>query len=185
MLSSGKLAAAFLLAAAIGPPLQAQSSQAKELYTEALAREADLRKSLATAAASASADAVITRVRALVGAYEDMARLFPSSSLSDDALWQGASLAADAFWQYGEDKEKTTALRLLQTLTAKFGGGPLAKKAPEQIRRLTAAASHPTTERRPAVPSAPAAPIGPPLAGASSLPSSPPARPVSSGTVAL
>ena len=71
-------------------------------------------------------------VRALAGAYEDMSRLFPASGYSDNALWQGALLAADAFWQFGDAVDRTTALRLFSSLTARF---PTARSPRRSLRR--------------------------------------------------
>src|SRR5215510_9533804 len=88
---------ALLLSAAI--PLAAQTSQGQRLYNDALERERQLRSELSSRNASPS---VLTKARALVGAYEDMSRLFPGSGYGDNALWQGARLAADVFWQFGD-----------------------------------------------------------------------------------
>jgi hypothetical protein len=70
--------------------LLAQSPQPRALYEEARARDAALRKSLDV---NTTDEALLARLRTLVTTYEDIARLFPSSPYSDDALWQGARLS--------------------------------------------------------------------------------------------
>src|SRR4029434_7389627 len=106
MRSFARLVAAALLLASTMPVLLAQTSQGQRLYNEALERERGLRKELDSSAANA---ALLTRVRALVGAYEDMSKLFSSSDYADNALWQGARLSADAFWQFGEAADRSTS----------------------------------------------------------------------------
>jgi N-acetylmuramoyl-L-alanine amidase len=178
MLSSGSAVTILLLLAVLGGAVQAQA-QPRTLYEEALARETALRPGLDTLTpGTPGADAVIKRVRALVGAYDDMARLFPSSGYSDNALWQGASLAADTFWQFGDAADKKTALRMFDALLTKFDGNPLAAKAPEQMRRLAAAGAAPAVAARSAA-------VRPPPAPAASATTSAPARPPIPNSVAL
>ena len=117
---------------------RAQSAQAKSLYTQALEREASLRKELDEPAAKLSAETLV-RIRTLVGTYEDLARLFPTGGYSDNALWQGAMLSADAFRRFGDATDRGAALQLLEALTTKFAGSTLAKKAPGEVKRLAEA----------------------------------------------
>ena len=124
--------AAVLLSAAI--PLAAQTSQAQRIYNDALERERQLRSELTSPGASSS---VLTRVRALVGAYEDMSRLFPGSGYADDALWQGARLAADAFWQFGDATDRSTSLRLFGALKSRYPSSSFVRQVPEHTKRLT------------------------------------------------
>jgi N-acetylmuramoyl-L-alanine amidase len=197
MRSSGRAASAALLVTALTVAPQAQSSQPKALYTEAVAREAVLRKQLDALPSQAQPEPLLTRVRTLVSAYDDMSRLFPSSGYGDNALWQGASLAADAFWQFGTAAERATALRLYEALTARFPTSSLVKQVPAQIKRLAAATERtaPATVAPPA-PSplartspvaSPPAPSQPALAApAARTPVTPPPRSrTRSGTVAL
>jgi len=173
------VAAALVLGSAM-PALLAQSSQSQRLYSDAMDRERVLRKAMG---ASAASPALLPRVRALVGAYEDMSKLFPSSPLSDDALWQGARLSADAFWQFGEAMDQATALRLFNALTSRYPTSSFAKQAPEHTKRLRAAqvaltppASHAAARpvsQAPLARPASQAPSGPPASQA------PPARPAS------
>jgi N-acetylmuramoyl-L-alanine amidase len=188
MRSSGKTAAAALLVMALTAVSQAQSSQPKTLYTQALARETVLRKQLDALSNRAPAEPLLARVRTLVTTYDDLSRLFPSSGYSDNALWQGASLAADAFWQFGGADDRATALRLYDALTSRFPTSSLVKQVPAQIKRLAAVTA---TTAPPAVASpAPSSPVPSPPAPAPPAARPPaPAPPVrtrtSSGTVAL
>jgi len=126
------IVAALLLASTM-PVVLAQPSQPQRLYNEALERERGLRKDLESPGANTT---LLIRVRALVGAYEDMSKLFSGSDYADNALWQGARLSADAFWQFGEATDRATALRLFTRLTTKFPASTFARQVPEQTKRL-------------------------------------------------
>lgn len=151
------LSRAFILAAALfcvvpsGNTARAQSSQAGDLYGQATARETGLRRELQTHRAGTASAPLLKRIRALVGAFNDLSRLFPTSGYSDDALWHGAMLSADAFWTFGEATDRTTALRLLEALTARFPSSSRVKQVPAQIERLQAAkpTSKPVVATRP------------------------------------
>jgi hypothetical protein len=123
---------AVLVLVTLAPAVHAQTtatsatSQPKRLYEDALARERMLRADIQLARTNEAQSSVLTRVRALVGAYDDMSRLFPSSGYGDNALWQGAVLAADAFWQFGDPIDRTSSLRLFSALTARYPGSALA-----------------------------------------------------------
>jgi N-acetylmuramoyl-L-alanine amidase len=169
----------------LAPAVHAQTSQPKKLYDDALGRERMLRQDLQRARTDEAQSAVLTRIRALTGAYEDMSRLFPSSGYADNALWQGAVLAADAFWQFGDAADRTAALRLFSTLTSRFPASSLTTKVASQTQRLQVA--KPTTTApavRAAAPSVPPArapaPSAPPRAAAVSTPS-----PATTGLAAL
>jgi N-acetylmuramoyl-L-alanine amidase len=127
---------AVLVLVALAPVVHAQTSQPKKLYEDALARERLLRADIQRAGTEEAQASVLLRVRALVGAYDDMSRLFPGSGYGDNALWQGAVLAADAFWQFGDAVDRTLALRLFSALTARFPGSALATRVGTQTKRL-------------------------------------------------
>jgi N-acetylmuramoyl-L-alanine amidase len=116
-----------------------QGSNAAALYREAIKREAALRHDIDTRGAGTAATPLLERARILVGAYEDMARLFPTSSYSDDALWHGALLASDAFWEFGQRDDRTSALRLFNTLARRFPTSSLVKQMASHVQRLEAA----------------------------------------------
>src|SRR5918993_667737 len=78
----------FVLAVLLAAGVHAQAQDAN-LYKQALTREAALRADLAELRAGEPVAAVLQRIRVMVGAYEDIAQLFPSSDYGDNALWQG------------------------------------------------------------------------------------------------
>jgi len=196
MRSFAKAVAVALLVASTMPEALAQSSQAQRLYQDALERERALRKEMNAPEASPS---LLTRIRALVGAYDDMSKLFPSSGFGDNALWQGARLSADAFWQFGEAIDRTAALRLFTALTSRFPASSLGRQVPEHTKRLNDAkagasplaaprvatapppASRPVPNTPPASPPVPITPpasarVAPPRASPP-MPTTPPASP--------
>jgi N-acetylmuramoyl-L-alanine amidase len=120
----------------LAPAVYAQTSQPKKLYDDALVRERILRQDLQRAHTDEAQSSVLTRIRALAGAYEDLSRLFPSSGYADDALWQGALLAADAFWQFGDAPDRTMALRLFSSLASRFPASSLTTKVASHTKRL-------------------------------------------------
>ena len=126
-----------VVVAAIAPVVHAQqTSQSKKLYDDALVREKILRQDLQHARTPESQAAVLLRVRALTGAYEDMSRLFTSSGYADNALWQGAVLSADAFWQFGDAIDRAMALKLFTALTSRFPSSSLVSKVSSHTKRL-------------------------------------------------
>src|SRR5687767_2962127 len=138
------LAVAILVAtAALGVELRAQTADAT--YSEVVAREADLRRELDLAPQlraqppGAASTALLRRVRATVEAYEAFVRRFPRSGNSDDALWRGAVLSADAFWQFGDARDRITALRLFELVVTQYPTSPFVKQVVSQTARLTAA----------------------------------------------
>jgi len=116
-----------------------QGSNAAALYREATRREAALRRDIDTRGAGAAATPLLERARILVGAYEDIARLFPASSYGDDALWHGAMLVSDAFWEFGQRDDRTSALRLFNTLASRFPTSSLVKQMSSHVQRLETA----------------------------------------------
>src|SRR5574339_632612 len=109
----------------------------------ALARERLVRQDLQRAHTDDAEAAVLSKVRVLVGTYEDLSRLFSSSGYGDNALWQGAVLSADAFWQFGDATDRTAALRLFSALTTRFPSSSLTTKVSSHTKRLQDA--RPTT----------------------------------------
>ena len=151
MRSSGRYRAA-LIAVVLGcvVPALAQAATPKSSYTEALAREAMLRRDLDAAPAKNLESPLLRRIRGLVGEYERLANRYPRSGYSDNALYQAAMLSADAFWYFGEEPDRNAALRLIAALKAQFPSSSLNRQVTSQARRLTAAKAAPA----PATPSA-------------------------------
>ena len=123
---------------ALAAAVSAQSN-AEKLFKEAQSREIALRHEIDTRKAGSAATPLLERVRTLVGAYDDMAKLFPRSPYSDNALWQGATLASDAFWEFGQAADRLTALRMFKALSAHYPGSSLVKQIATQSDRLSAA----------------------------------------------
>ena len=134
-----------VLALACSAALTAQT--AETLYTGMMEREAELRKELDLAPQlraqppGDASEALLLRVRTTVGAYEDIARKYPRSGYSDNALWQAAVLSADAFWQFGDTRDRAAALRLFDRLKAEFPGSSLVVRVASHLHRLNGAAS--------------------------------------------
>ena len=142
MRSSARAIAAAIVAAAVlgavAPVLRAQLPQPRTAYTDALAREALLRTELEAHRPEEPSTPLLRRLRVLVGGYEEIARSFPASGYSDNALWQAAVLSADAFWQFGDRADRDAALRLFDLLAARFPGSSLAPRVPAHMKRLNA-----------------------------------------------
>jgi N-acetylmuramoyl-L-alanine amidase len=119
--------------------ISAQGSNAVALFREAVKRETALRREIDARGAGSPATALLERAHTLVGAYEDIAGLFPASPYGDDSLWHGAVLAADAFWEFGQQDDRTRALRLFNTLATRYPKSALLKQLPSQVQRLDAA----------------------------------------------
>ena len=164
--------------------LQGQSSDPTALYQQALRRETLLRQELDAANAGTAGGLLLDRIRILVGSFEDLARLFSKSEISDDALSRGGMLSADAFVKFGEAADRDTAMRLLTQLPSRFPKSPLTKQAAARAQSLEGA--RPTAP--PPAPSAssatsPSSTRPAPTPSASSLPSA--SSTPASGTVML
>ena len=162
--SAPLVAAAWLL----GTVVWAQPTDLLRLYNEAVSRESALRAEMSTTA-DADAAAVRRRVRTLVGAYRDLARLFPASSVGDKALWQGGMLSSDAFGQWGDAQDRSAALLAFETLVKSYPSSTLTRQVPSQTKKLSERAVRAPT---PAPAPAPAPPATVTLAAAK--PSAPP-----------
>ena len=156
-----------ITAGAFGVAVAAQS--AEKLYSDRKAQEVELRAELARfvpgeVAGSGSSrvaeprDAsrdLLRRIRNSIKGYEAIARQYPRSGYSDNALWQAGVLSSDLFWQFGEAQDRANAVRLFARLKAEFPTSSLLVRIPGQTNRLQAAA---------------ASPARPPVASASSPP---------------
>ena len=134
-----------VLSLACSAVLTAQS--AETLYIGMMEREAELRKELdlapqlRTQPPGDASEALLFRVRTTVSAYEDIARKYPRSGYSDNALWQAAVLSADAFWQFGDTRDRAAALRLFDRLKAEFPSSSLVVRVASHTHRLQGAVS--------------------------------------------
>ncbi|MGH9257212.1 MAG: N-acetylmuramoyl-L-alanine amidase [Vicinamibacterales bacterium] len=132
-------------AAAFGASLALDAQDAETSYTDILGRERilrpelDLAPQLRTQPPGEATAALLDRIRTTVGAYETLAGRFPRSGYSDNALWQGAVLSADAFWQFGDARDRATALRLFALLKSRHPSSTLIAQASGHITRLSGA----------------------------------------------
>ncbi|HET9360971.1 MAG TPA: N-acetylmuramoyl-L-alanine amidase, partial [Vicinamibacterales bacterium] len=136
------LVTGFVLTSALG--VEAQSSSSKAVYTDALAREQVLRRSMDEEKATPEPTALLEQVRTLVGDYERMSRRFPASGYMDNALWQGALLAADSFWTWGAAEDKDAALRLFAAIRSRFPASSLIAQSASHVKRLKQARPQPS-----------------------------------------
>jgi N-acetylmuramoyl-L-alanine amidase len=137
MLTSGRLSAAVAVIAivAAATPAHGQNGQGvKTEYETIVGREEVLRKDL-DAYPGLSAP-LLHRVRGLVADYEQLARRYPRSGYSDNALYRGAVLSADAFWQNAEDHDRRVAVRLFEALVTRFPKSSLNRQVAAHTARL-------------------------------------------------
>jgi len=134
-------AAAFGASLAVRVAAQdAETSYADLLGRErVLRRELDLAPQLRTQPPGEATSILLDRIRTTVDAYEAIVRRFPRSGYSDNALWQGAVLSADAFWQFGDSRDRSTALRLFGALKSQYPSSSLIAQVGGHITRLTRA----------------------------------------------
>lgn len=121
-----------------GSLVLAQSSGAapKTTYQAIHAREDVVRRGLDSGNASAP---LLRRIRNVVGEYERMSKAYRQSGYSDNALYQAAMLSADAYWSFGEETDRTAALRLFGSLGDRFPSSSLNRQIESQVSRLESA----------------------------------------------
>lgn len=139
--------AACLLSIAL--PLEAAAQSAVARYNQAMAREKSARS---------AASPTIASLRAIAASYEGIARRYPKSGYSDNALWQGAGMYQLAFERAGNVRDRDQAKRLLTWLKKSYPSASLAKQVDARLAALTPA-------RKPApAPATAAAHATPPVA---------------------
>jgi N-acetylmuramoyl-L-alanine amidase len=143
-----KTVAICLLTAAClaGSPVEALAQSAETLYTRALARERKLRD---------LAKPTLKQLRGAVAAYEAIARRYPGSGYTDNALWQGGTLSLLAYDEFGQAADRVKGLRLLAQLRRDYPSSSLIGRAAEIIRereRATPAAAPPSASASRVVP---------------------------------
>jgi N-acetylmuramoyl-L-alanine amidase len=125
-----------LLAVSIAAPDAA--AQPRVRYERALQREDDVRAKLQAPRPSAAA---IQAARRLIRSYEQVARLYPRSGYSDNALWQAGRLSADLWTITQDEDDRTRALRFLRAVAREYPSSSLAKGVDAEVERLERAAS--------------------------------------------
>ena len=101
----------------------------RTMYVDAIAKEQAVRTALVD---RASSETVLKAVRHVVGQYETLVRRYPTSSYSDNALWQAGRLSLDAFKRFGQAPDQDAGIRLLRMLQAEYPTSKLAKLAAAQ-----------------------------------------------------
>jgi N-acetylmuramoyl-L-alanine amidase len=110
----------------------ALAQSARTRYETTLAREAQVRAALSTAAdrsAAVEAAKIIAAYQALVGRY-------PVSGYSDNALFNAAALADLLFETFGHVRDRTAALRLYARVGREYPTSSLIARANEAVARL-------------------------------------------------
>jgi hypothetical protein len=105
------------------------------LFADAVAKEAAVRKALAT---PNPADTLLKAVRSVVDHYELLVKLYPASTQADDALWRAGKLSADAFAEFRDPQEQTAAIRLFRLLSTQYPSSKLARQTAAQTSALKA-----------------------------------------------
>ena len=109
------------VAFSVAAPLEADTS-ARGRYEGALALERQVRSG-----------GSLKDMRATIARYEAVARRYPTSGYSDNALWQAAGLCLDAYTQHGEDQDRRAGVRYLEWLAREYPSSRLAKQVPRRL----------------------------------------------------
>lgn len=109
-------AAVLVVATLLAAPASAATS-AKDLYTQALTRERELR---ASGANTSSRD-----FQVLMNRYYRIVLLYPRSGYSDNALWQAAGLALLAFERFQDATYRRAGERYLRALKSEYPSSSL------------------------------------------------------------
>src|SRR3954469_11988239 len=108
------------------PEAAKSGTAARTLYARALDRERALRE---------QDGASLEQLRGLAETYEAIARRFPASAYSDNALWQGGNVALLAFDRFGDAADRRTAERLLDRLKRGYPSSSLVSRVDEVLGR--------------------------------------------------
>jgi N-acetylmuramoyl-L-alanine amidase len=132
------------------------------MYTRALAAERVIR--------SDASKPTLPEMRHVVALYESLVRRHPASGYCDNALWQAANVSSLAYERFGQDGDRTAALRLLDMLKSEYPASRLIAEVPDAIAALaTAAADKPVAGPKPVE----AVPVEAPPARVPAAPTSP------------
>jgi N-acetylmuramoyl-L-alanine amidase len=102
----------------------------RSMYADAMAQEEAVRRALADPSVS---EAVLKAVHTVVASYEAIVRQHPTSSYSDNALWQAGRLSLEAFERFGKPRDNSTGIRLLRLLAAEYPTSKLARQVPDVL----------------------------------------------------
>src|SRR4029453_11642847 len=110
------------------------------LYADAMAKENAVREALSDRSAS---ETVLKALRTAVATCESRVRRYPTSSYSDNALWQAARLSLDGFGRFGQPQDRDAGIRLLKALASEYPTSKLASQVPEQLAAAAKASPAP------------------------------------------
>jgi N-acetylmuramoyl-L-alanine amidase len=147
MLTCGRRTAAAVAITVVVAATPALTQGVKTEYDRIVGREEVLRADLD--ARTGVPAPLLHRVRAVIGEYEQLARRYPRSGYSDNALYRGGVLSAEAFWQNGEDHDRRVAVRLFDALVTRFPKSSLNRQVSGYTSRLSTrpeALPHPAPE---------------------------------------
>ena len=113
------------------PEAARSATAARTLYARALDRERAVRE---------QDGASLEQLRGLAETYEAIARRFPTSAYSDNALWQGGNIALLAFDRFGQAADRRTAERLLNQLRRSYPSSSLIGQIDQVLGRTPDAA---------------------------------------------
>ncbi|MGE3276233.1 MAG: N-acetylmuramoyl-L-alanine amidase [Vicinamibacterales bacterium] len=159
LLRSARWALAATVALLLVPaPLLAQSAKAR--YETAQAREQRVRQlieSTSPGASEANRERVFRETRTVVNLYHAIARRYPTSGYSDNALFQAASLY-EALWdRYARATDRGEAISYYRRVIAEYPSSSLVKTSRRNIAGLEAAARAAEARQRAAAEAAQAA----------------------------
>jgi len=121
-----RVTVAVLLAAALVAAPAGAATSAKDLYTQALARERALR--------DASTNASAKDYRELMARYERIVGRYPRSGYSDNALWQAAGLALVAYERFHDEADRGSGERYLRALQSEYPSSSLVPRVPARLK---------------------------------------------------
>lgn len=147
-----------VVAAAVS--LDGRAPTARDRYEAAQKREAEARAAVervAPTAPRADLDRVVRPARRVVTDYEGVARRFPKSGYSDNALLQAALLSQHLYARFGGAADRVAAHKYFDWLVREYPSSPLRRQARAAVRALDTiapAAAAPAPATRPAAVSA-------------------------------
>ncbi len=156
-------AAILVLVAAVHRRARADVPVEEALSGRARAR-ALLRADIQHARTEEAQASVLLRVRALVGAYEDMSRLFPTSGYERQRALAGRRACGRCVLAVRRRRRSHAALRLFSALRRASPPARWRRRSPRQTKRLEDAKPSATQRRAqpaPTAPPRPSAPTGP------------------------
>jgi N-acetylmuramoyl-L-alanine amidase len=126
-----RVGAVLLVTSALASAVPVAAGQPpRTLYERALEREQALRV--------AEPPPTLEQLRNAIRTYDAIVRRFPSSSYSDNALWQAGRLALLAYERFGQPADKLTASRLLLRLKSQYPTSSLAAQVADALREVNA-----------------------------------------------